>query len=370
MHAVVLGAGIIGCATAWRLAQAGVRVTVLERTLPGAEASSAAAGILGAQTENDGPGPLLDLSLASRALWPRFAHDLQASSGIDVQHLAHGVLEVEWQHPEGGDLLPARAAWMQALGLRAELLDAAQVHAMGARVHRLMKRWLWLPDDGQVDPRLVMQALVTALARLHVDIRTNAAVKGLELAQGRVTGVRLAGEVVNADAVVVATGAWTDLLGDLPARRTTVQPLHGQVVLLDCGAPPCLPTLMLRAGLDQAPLVYLVPRADGRVLLGATSDDQGFTKSATVRGLMDLLSQARAMLPELADARVLDHWSGLRPRSGDGLPLLGAHREVEGLIFATGHHRNGILLTPISADVTVNAVLGLRQRVDLTPFLP
>jgi glycine oxidase len=127
---------------------------------------------------------------------------------------------------------------------------------------------------------------------------------------------------------------------------------------------------MLRAGLDHVPLVYVVPRADGRVLVGATSDDQGFAKSLTVRGLMDLLSQVGAMLPELRDARVLDHWSGLRPQSGDGLPLLGVHREVGGLIFAAGHHRNGILLTPVTADATVNSVLGLRQRLDLQPFAP
>lgn len=367
MHVVIIGAGVMGCATAWRLAQAGVRVTVLERALPGAEASSAAAGILGAQTENDAPGPLLDLSLASRALWPRFADELQAASGMDIRLQQCGLLEV-CTLPDEVAVRQQRAAWMQARGLRATWLDAAAARALEPMLGPAILGALHVPDDGQVEPPLLAQALALAATRAGAQVLSGRRVLTVTTAQGRVTGVQTDHEQLDADAVVIAAGAWTDMIPGLAARRTTIQPLHGQLLLLQTDQPLFTATLAGRHSGGRHG--YIVSRGDGRVVVGATSEAIGYDKRVTAGGMHWLLSLALEFVPALANARVLDHWSGLRPQSQDGLPLLGPHRDVEGLVFASGHHRNGILLTPVTADVTVNAVLGLRQRLDLTPFQP
>ena len=367
MQVVVIGAGVMGCATAWRLAQAGVLVTVLERAVPGAEASSAAAGILGAQTENDGPGPLLDLCLASRALWPKFAAELRDATGIDVHLLQHGLLEVCTLADEVA-ARQDRLLWMRDNGLRALWLDGEAARALEPELGTSVLGGLLLRDDGQVEPRLLTQALAQAARHAGVQMVSGRSVVGVVTEGDRVTGVRTDWGLLNADAVVVAAGAWTDLVPGLARRRTTIAPQHGQLLMLDTGMPIFSMTLAGRHSSGRHG--YVVPRADGRVVVGATSDAVGYDKRVTAAGLQWLLDLAIEFVPALAHARVLEHWSGLRPQSQDGLPLLGTHREVDGLIFASGHHRNGILLTPITAEVTVNAVLGLRQRLDLRAFQP
>ncbi len=367
MHVVVIGAGVMGCATAWRLAQFGVRVTVLERALPGAEASSAAAGILGAQTENDAPGPLLELCLASRALWPQFADELRVASGVDVHLLQLGLLEL-CTTPEEIALRHQRAQWMTARGLRAQWLDADAARALEPALGPAVLGALLLPDDGQVEPPLLARALALAAGRAGAEVLTGQTVQRVAVADGRVNGVQTDQAWLAADAVVIAAGAWTDLVPDLVPRRTAIRPLHGQLLLLHTGERLLHATLAGRHSGGRHG--YIVPRADGRVLVGATTEAIGFDKRVTAGAMAWLLSLALEFVPQLADARVVDQWSGLRPQSADGLPLLGPHRAVEGLIFASGHHRNGILLTPVTAEVTVNAVLGLRQRLELTAFLP
>ena len=367
MHVVVIGAGVMGSATAWRLAQAGARVTVLERALPGAEASSAAAGILGAQTENDGPGPLLDLCLASRALWGQFAEELRAASDVDVHLLQRGLLEICTQ-PEEVAIRRERAAWMQRAGLRAQWLDLRTVRKQEPALGERVLGALFLPDDGQVEPRLLAGALAVAAMRAGAQLLTGRTVRSVTSAAGRVTGVQTNQEQLAADAVVVAAGAWTDLVPGLAHRRTAIHPLHGQLLMLHTGAPLLQATLAGRHSGGRHG--YIVPRADGRVVLGATTEAIGYDKRVTAGGMHWLLDLALEFIPALAQARVLDQWSGLRPQAADGLPLLGAHPEIAGLVFASGHHRNGILLAPLSAEVAANAVLGRPQRFDLAAFLP
>lgn len=367
MRVVVIGAGVMGCVTAWRLAQVGAHVTVLERAVPGAEASSAAAGILGAQCENDGPGPLLDLCLASRAMWPAFAEELREASGVNVHLLRHGLLEVCTTQEEVS-IRQERAHWMHAHGLTATWLDRDDAHALQPALGPAVLGALHLPDEGQVEPRLLAKALVVAAHKAGARLVSGHTVREVLTQNGRVTGVRTDLEDLAADAVVVAAGAWTDLVPGVATRRTTIQPLHGQLLLLDAGRPPLLPTLAGRHSGGRHG--YIVPRGDGRVVVGATSEAIGYEKRVTDDGLTWLLALALEFVPALAGAAVLEHWSGLRPQALDGLPLLGRHSAMTGLVLASGHHRSGILLTPVTGDVVTRAVLGQEQWVELDAFLP
>ena len=367
MRVVIIGGGVMGCVSAWRLAEAGVHVTVLERALPGAEASSAAAGILGAQCENEGPGPLLDLCVASRAMWPAFAAQVREASGVDVHLLQHGLLEV-CTTPEEVQKRQDRAAWMQGYGLHATWLDGPAAHALQPALGPQILGALHVPDDGQVEPRLLARALALAARHAGATLLTGHTVRDVLTTAGRVTGVRTDQTTLPADAVVVAAGAWTDLVPGLALRRTTIAPLHGQLLMLDAGRPLFTQTLAGRHSGGKHG--YVVPRADGRVVVGATSEAIGYEKRVTADGLHWLLSLALEFVPGLAGAHVLEHWSGLRPQAQDGLPLLGAHPAVQGLVLASGHHRNGILLTPVTGDVVTRAVLGQEQWVELDAFLP
>lgn len=359
---LIIGAGVMGCAVGRELALAGCDVTLLEKAIPGAEASSAAAGILGAQSETDGPGVFLDLCLRSRALWPQFARDLQQESDVAIGYLNRGLLEV-FTEDAGAERAETRARWMHDAGLRASLLTRAEALALEPALGPAVRGALHVPDDGSVEPPCLARALAVAAARAGVKFRENAQVQRVVIEDGAVRGVLLADALLRADAVVVAAGAWTDLLPGLAARRTAIEPVHGQLIMLDTRRPILQRTLATHGG-------YIVPRADGRVVVGATTETTGFRKQVTAGGLQRVLGVALDLVPALAEAAVLQHWSGLRPFAVDGLPLLGAHEWVLGLHFATGHHRNGILLAPVTARVVADAVLGRAPGMDLRPFRP
>lgn len=377
MHVVIVGAGIMGCAVGWTLAREGVRVTLLEKAVPGAEASSAAAGILGAQCEADGPGPLLDLFLHSRALWPAFAADLFTATGIDV-HLrlagpATGVLEV-FTDAESRAAGALRETWMRAAGLRAAVVDGPGACALEPALATAVFGGLHLPDDGRVDPRPLARAVALAAANAGAVFRNGMVLDAIDTQDGRVTGVRCGTEALAADAVVLAAGAWTDLLPASAPRRAAIHPVHGQLVLLAPrpGAPGERPLqrVLVWHGSEGQQGGYLVPRVDGTIIAGATTEQTGYQKQVTAGGLQHVLTVANRLMPGLRDAVVLEQWSGLRPRSTDGMPLLGPHPHLQGLHLAAGHYRNGILLAPVTARVVADAVLGRTQPFDLAPFRP
>ncbi len=364
---MIIGAGVMGCAVGRVLAEAGCDVTLLEKAVPGAEASSAAAGILGAQTEGSGPGAFLDLCLQSRALWPQFAADLVRASDVPIGYLPRGLLEL-CTDAAGLALAEQRLAWMRQAGLRAELLDRQELLRLEPALGPAVLAALSLPDDHSVEPPLLARALAVAAARAGAHFRPASEVQGLHVTDGVVQGVQVAGQRLPADAVVVAAGAWTDLLPGLTSRRTTVRPVHGQLVMLDT-RPPLLHRVLTTHGFSKHGAGYLVPRADGRVVVGATSEDTGYHKQVTAGGLLRVLGLAVGLVPGLAGAPILQHWSGLRPMILDGLPLLGPHPSVRGLHFATGHYRNGILLAPVTARVVADGVLG-RDVSEFGAFLP
>ncbi|GAB0057512.1 Glycine oxidase [Candidatus Magnetaquicoccaceae bacterium FCR-1] len=358
---VIIGAGVMGCACAHRLAEAGLRVTLLEKSIPGAESSAAAAGILGAQSEVAGPGPFFELCLASRGRFRDYARELTALSGVSVGYEDAGVLEVALD-PAEGRLSAARAEWMLERGLRVEILDRDQARALEPALTERMVGALYFPDDHWVDPVALSAALAAAAARLGAEFRSGDRVRAIEIEAGRVTGVKTEGGFLPADRVVVAGGAWSSEIPGLPRLRTTIRPVAGQIIQLESRPPRFRHVVYGYKG-------YVVPRADGRVLMGSTLEDRGFDKAVTLGGLHRVAGMALEMVPGLADARYASSWSGLRPATADNLPMLGASA-VQGLFVAAGHYRNGILLTPITAEVIRDLVLGRAPAVDIDPFAP
>lgn len=357
---VVVGGGVIGCAIARQLARTGADVTVVERARPGEEASWAAAGMLAPQVEADGPGPFLDLLLRARKAFPAFAAALGEETGIDVGYSDVGALSVALTDADEEELT-TRWVWQTAAGLAVERLGAEEVLALEPDVTPDLRWALRFPGDHQVDNRELSRALWKAAEHAGARFRLGVSATGIMRAGGRATGVELdGGERLEAGVVVVAAGSWSGGLAGLP-RPLPVVPVRGQLLALLMGS-QCF-----RHCVDS-PRIYTVPRGDGRLIVGATVERTGFEKAVTPEGLRMLRAGAAEVAPWTEGLPVLESWSGLRPGTPDGLPILGADSEVEALFYATGHYRNGILLAPATAELIGDAVLGRGDFTALVPF--
>jgi len=357
-HAIVVGGGVIGCGIALRLAQAGLEVTVVERASPGAEASSAAAGALGAQLGAERPGPFLDLCLRSRGMYPAFVDEVQKLSGIDVSYLPSGALVVAMSEAEA-DAMEATVAWHRAVGLRAELRSPAEVRQLEPALSPQIRLAIDFPDDHQVDNRLLVRALSAAATRASAKFRIGS-VRGILTEQGRAAGVELVDGALRSDVVVVAAGSWSSLIAGLKLRSEAVVPVRGQMARVRGPA-----ALLKRMVVGTA--AFLVPRIDGQVIVGTTVEFAGFEKKVTANALSQILGGVVQLCPALADAPVEEIWSGLRPYAEGGLPIIGPG-PLPGLFLATGHFRDGILLAPVTARLITELVLGQRLSVDIKPF--
>ncbi|MBF0415676.1 MAG: glycine oxidase ThiO [Magnetococcales bacterium] len=358
----IIGAGVMGTATAHRLLERGFSVTLLEKSLPGAESSAAAAGILGAQSEVSGAGPFLELCLASRAMFREYVRELESLSGVGCDFEDSGVLEVALT-PAEGRLAAGRAQWMLEQGLKVELLDREQAKQLEPNLTDRMVGANFYPEDCQLDPVRLASALAGTVHRLGGVFQTGLQVLGLETRQGKASGVRTSAGVIPADCIVVAGGAWSTGIADLPPTRTTIKPMSGQIIQVLTRPSALRHVLYGYQG-------YVVPRRDGRVLMGSTLEERGFDKAVTLNGLHRISSMARDLAPILGEARLDATWSGLRPASADGLPMLGESRHLPGLFFATGHYRNGILLTPITGRILADLIEKKTPPVTVEPFLP
>lgn len=332
-RAVVVGGGIIGLACAWRLALAGWRVSLLDAAPEAREASWAAAGMLAPHHEADAPGPLWQLGIASLARWSHFAHDLGGAAAIDYR-TEGGLLPVldAADHAE----VTAKQAFLAKAGIACTWLDAtALTHAEPALASTCAGALL-IPAS-QANPRLTCERLRAACAATGVDVRFSTAVADL-----RDDGVvSAAGERFTADEVVLASGAWTPSLARLTGLTLAGEPVKGQMLRLTAAN-----TLLRR--FVHCHHAYLVPRHDQGVVVGSTMVWSGFARDEDPAAIARLAAGARRLVPALADAAILEHWTGLRPRLASGLPVIARIRP--GLILATGHFRNGVLLTPITAE--------------------
>jgi glycine oxidase len=360
MTVVVVGGGLIGTAIALELAAPGVEVIVLEKSIPGAEASSAAAGMLAPQLEASGPGPMLELSMRSRTLYPAWAARLETETELDVGYRDCGALQVAVTSAQA-HALEATVAWQAASGLRATFLTGDEARALEPGLSPDAVAAAHFPDDHQVEPRKLMSALSAAARRRGIAFR-RAAVRQLVASGARVVGVDLDDGRLAAELVIVAAGAWSSQVAGAGLDPAHLVPARGQLVELSLPAAPL--RCVLKSGVG-----YVVPRSDGRVVCGTTVELVGFDKRVTAEGLRAVLDHALTLCPALGQATVTESWAGLRPWTADGLPLLG-RGHLEGLLIASGHARNGVLLAPITARLIGQLARGERPAMDLSPFRP
>lgn len=362
--AVFVGGGVIGLACAWRAAQRGARVVVLERASPPAGATNVAAGMLAPVGElTFGERGLLELTLAAARLYPEFVADLERASGAAVGYLRRGALHVALDRDEAEQRRRVHDL-QRSLELEAEWLSPRRCRELEPGLTPSFRGGVFAAGEAAVDPRALAGALAGALSEAGGELR-----RGHEVTDGVWDGERLAGvrarplaadgspaggpEEFRAESVVLASGAWSGATAWLPeAARPPVRPVKGEVVELrgrDGGA-PC-------ERIVCSERVYLVPREDGRLMVGATSEERGFETTVTAGGVHELLREAYRVLPDVAEMELVGATAGLRPGTPDNLPRVGPGA-VEGLVLATGHYRNGILLAPLAAETVASLLAG------------
>ena len=360
---VLIGGGVIGLSLGWRLAQAGCPVTLIERNaLSGRGASWAAAGMLAAGIEAEPTEEaLFALARWSQSLWPAFAAELEAATGLPVGYDATGTLVCAFTRDQA-EKLRHGIAFQRELGGVFEWLGSAAAREREPGLAPNLVAAAFSPNDHQVDNRLLAAALAEAFRRAGGRLVTGVEAS-VDLAGGRAVGI-VAGDTRHpADLTIVAAGAWSRTVPGLPAAyRPPTRPIKGQMLALQMPAAAPLVRHVIWGG-----HCYLVPRADGRLLIGATVEERGFDTTITAGGLLGLLDDAWRTLPGIEELPVHETWAGFRPGSPDDQPMLGA-TGIDGLLVATGHHRNGILLTPATADAMAELVLTGRTSERIRPF--
>ncbi len=364
MHVAVIGGGLIGLSTAWALSRCGVSVTVFESGRMGRGASWAAGGMLAAHVEDEACDPaFLTLARASQDLWPGFAAALTEATGLPLEVDQAGTLVAafdpvtadRWRDLCRSDRLRSDLHWLSPREARGREPGLAR-DCLGAA---------FSPRDHQIDPRAAVSALIKACQASGVTLAEDRPVLAIDARGGRVTGVITPEGRIGCDAAVLAAGAWSGRIeGQGPGAAMPVRPIKGQMACLvwDQPAPPPRHVIW-------GPGLYAIPRADGRLVLGASVEDVGFDPRLTAGAVGRLLQAVARTLPGAEACALQEMWAGYRPAAPDRRPVIGPGA-LDGLTIATGHHRNGILLAPVTAEIVRDLVLGAVPRHNLTAFSP
>ena len=360
-----MGGGVIGLSIAWRARERGLSVTLLERDAAGSGTSRVAAGMLAPVAEvefGEAGRRVLELGLRSAELWPQFAEQLQQAAQTEVGFLRTGTLLLARDEDEAREL-ERQIAFRDSLGLSTKRLRASEAREREPALAPVVRLALEAPDDHSVDPRRVLDALGAASRAAGVVVREHAPVARIETHAGgeRIAGALLRdGELVAAERVVLAAGAWSGELEGISAEaRVPVRPVRGQLLRL---RDPSGPGLLRRVVRFEGG--YIVPRADGRYVLGATVEERGFDVEPDVGGIYELLRDAHELVPGVSELKIEELCVGLRPGTPDNAPAIG-WGVPEGLLWATGHHRNGILLAPLTAQLVVQMLIGEQPQAGL-----
>jgi glycine oxidase len=363
---VIVGAGIIGLVTAWRALQRGLTVTLVDPE-PASKASHVAAGMLTPVSElTYGEEPLLRLGIASRDRYPAFVAELEDVTGQDVAHRTDGLLDVAFDGDDLGYLDDLRR-FQESLGVHTEALTGRECRRLEPMLAPSVRGGLLAPDDGSIDPRRLTAALLTAVERGGGELLRLLATEVI-VERDTAVGLRLAdGSEVRADRVVLAAGPWSGDLGGLPPDVVpSIRPVKGQLLRLRTSTP-----FLNRStrGLVRGSSIYLVPRADGEIVVGATQEELGYDTTITAGGIWELLRDAHELLPGITELEFVEVSAGLRPGSPDNAPILGP-AALAGLFLATGHFRHGVLLTPVTGDVMAEVLTGGELPAVAQAFTP
>jgi glycine oxidase len=358
--AVVIGGGIIGCSIAWRLAQTGRSVVVLERGHVGGEASSAAAGVLTPKATPEIPKHLLDFRVASNAMYPTFVEEVRATTGHAFEFRVSGHLLPGFTETEVRDLQASYALQAPA-GIRAELVSGADALNAEPLLAPDVQAALYLPDHGFVDNPKLTNALGAAVRAAGGDVVENCLVTGVELDGDRVIGVATVTGTVASPIVVNCAGSWSSFLD--PHHSVPVRPLKGEILAVD--ARPASHRILVSGPSNSA-----VPRADGRTIVCATSSDVGYNKDVVFGSIVNLFERTARLVPSLRNARFLEMWAGLRPMTPDREPVLGADVSRRGLYWATGHLGNGIVEAPATAQAVADLITTGKSSIPIDRFSP
>jgi glycine oxidase len=354
---LIIGGGVAGLALGWRLAQAGAAVTLLERGRVGQAASWAAAGILFPAVERTAFG---QLTAVAHTLWPAFVEELEEITALNLDYRRDGDIFITFDEDEAQ--LRARYEKYEALGWLPQWLTGQMVRQWEPAISRDVVAGLFTPMTHQVDNRLVVQALAQAFVRAGGVLQEETAVTAILLTQDSVQGVRLAtGDELGADTIILAAGAWSGQLAGLPPEcLPPVHPIKGQMLALQMPQPLISRMIRRREG-------SLVPRRDGRLLVGVTLEEVGFEKAITAQAVLQLLQSAERTLPGILKLPLVETWSGFRPGTPDGHPILGK-TAVANLLLATGQYMDGILLAPIIAQTLTQLVQTGQTPAIIAPF--
>jgi len=334
---------------------------ILEKTAVAAEASSGGAGLLSSQAHTDEPGPLFDLKLASRSLYPGLADELRERTDMDIEYRRMGHVVPAFSE-DAARAVRARVAWQADRGLPAHWLTTAEARELEPGLPQSVHGAGWFPEDHHINSTAMTQALAGAMIRLGGQVRVECTVTGLVRDGNRITGIHTAAETIPAGEVVVAAGAWSGQFEAAVGIPLPVFPAKGQIVVAR------LPQPALRHVVYEE--IYVIPRAMGEHIIGSTVEYVGYDKRVTIEAVAGLLGGATRLAPALGDAEMVSSYGCLRPGSPDGLPLLGRVPARPGVIVATGHFRNGILLSPITGTLIADLIVKGQTTMPLTPFRP
>jgi glycine oxidase len=362
---IIVGGGVIGLAVARSIALRGIpKVTLIERATLGAEASFAAAGMLAPQAEADCADEFFNLACKSRNMYAAFSEALREETGIDIELDTTGTLYLAFSELEYEEI-EKRYNWQTRAGLAVERLTTEEARRLEPCIPEQVVGSLRFPSDVQVENRRLLAALSNANQRLGVRLLTGTNVNSVRINRRRVEGVETSRGLIGSPCVVIAAGAWTPLIraSDEAMPNVRIEPVRGQMLCF--AAKPRIARHVI-----YSPRGYIVPRLDGRLLAGSTSEQAGFDKHVTAGGTYEILTHLLEIAPSFSHLLILDSWAGLRPWAQDDLPVLGPCAEIEGLFYATGHYRNGILLAPITGELIAAAIAGNVSSPLLMPFSP
>jgi glycine oxidase len=360
---LIIGGGVIGLSIARELHRKGVRrITILERGQIGAEASNAAAGMLAPNAETDKLDDFFHLCHDSNKLYPNFARELFEETGVDIELERSGTLFAAFTDADVSELRQ-RFDWQKSAGLAVEHLNAESVRKLEPFISPDAREGLFFPNDWQVENRKLLAALQKYAELNQIEIVEDTEVTRLTVEKGKISGAETDNRKFAAEVVITATGAWTSFIKADGFSMPKVRPIRGQMIAFHTAK-------RLFQRVIYSPRGYLVPRLDGRILIGATVEDVGFDKRTTDAGINFLRENALEIAPSLVNLNIAEKWAGLRPFAADGLPILGAFPEIENLLIATAHYRNGILLAPVTAEIMAAAVVGNAETKYLKAFSP